>query len=85
MIAVRCLGHIATAVGATEVSLDGTDLDASEIVERLRVMSGKNEPGFTKYNTLLMLEDGEAYVSAGSLRKIRHGERVALIPFSHGG
>ncbi len=85
MITIRCLGHIGTAVGASEVSLQGSDLDASEIVERLRAMSGRSDPGFTKYNTLLMVEDGEAYLPAGSGRKIRNGERVALIPFSHGG
>ncbi len=85
MISVRCMGHIGTAVGAREVELEGSDLDASEIVERLRRLAGKDEPGFTKYNTLLMIEDGEAYVSAGSARRIRDGQRVALIPFSHGG
>lgn len=85
MIVVRCLGHIGTSVGAREVALEGSDLDASEIVEMLRSMSGKKDPGFTKFNTLLMVEDGEAFVSAASERKVKEGERVALIPFSHGG
>lgn len=85
MITVRCYGHIGTSVGASEVSLDAPELDASQIVDRLRGMSSEKDPGFTRYNTILMVDDGEAYVSAGSSRKIRDGERVVLIPFSHGG
>jgi hypothetical protein len=85
MIVVRCLGHIGTSVGASEINLDNSDLLASEIVDRMRELSGKKDPGFTKYNTLVMVEEGEAFVSAGSDRKVRGGERVVLIPFSHGG
>jgi len=85
MILVRCLGHIGTSVGATEISLDQADLQASEIVERLREISGKKDPGFTRYNTLVMVEDGEAFVAAGSDRRMKSGDRVVLIPFSHGG
>ena len=85
MIRVRCLGHIGTSVGAKEVALEGTELEASEIVDRLRKISGKDDPGFTKFNTLLMVEDGEAFVSATAGRTVKDGETVALIPFSHGG
>lgn len=85
MIVVRCLGHIATSVGAGEVTLEGGELGAVEIVERLRKMSGKADPGFTRFNTLMMVEDGEAFVTAAAERKVRAGERVVLIPFSHGG
>ncbi len=85
MILVRCLGHIGTSVGAEEVTLDGSDVDAAEIIDRLRALSTKNDPGFTRFNTLLMVEDGEAFVPAGSGRRIKGGERVVLIPISHGG
>ncbi|MDG6910055.1 MAG: hypothetical protein JRN08_06770 [Nitrososphaerota archaeon] len=85
MILVRCLGHIGTSVGKSEVALEGEDLDGGEIVERLRRISGKPDPGFTKYNTLIMVEDGEVFVTASAERKVRGGERVVLIPFSHGG
>lgn len=85
MILVRCLGHIGTSVGAKEVALEGSEVDAAEIVERLRALSGKEDPGFTKYNTLVMVEDGEAFVPAGSGRRVKSGEQVVLIPFSHGG
>ncbi len=85
MIRVRCLGHIGTAVGSREVELNCSSADASEIVERVRSMAGGRDLGFNKYNTLVMVEDGEAFVPAGSGRRLTSGERVVLIPFSHGG
>ncbi len=85
MIGVRCLGHIQTSVGSEEVSLEGPELEASEIVERLRTMSGKEDPGFTKFNTLVLVESGEAFVTASVRRLVKDGEKIVLIPFSHGG
>lgn len=85
MISVRCLGHIGTSVGAKELTLDYSDIDASELVEKVRSLSREAEPGFTRYNTIVLVEDGEAFVPAGITRIIRTGENVALIPFSHGG
>ncbi len=85
MITVRCFGHIATSVRSTQVEIDEPELDAAAIVERVRSMSDGGDPGFTKYNTLVLVEDGEAFVPAGARRLVRDGERVALIPFSHGG
>ncbi|HEY6283239.1 MAG TPA: hypothetical protein VIW22_04870 [Nitrososphaerales archaeon] len=67
------------------MSLEGPELEASEIVERLRIMSGKEDPGFTKFNTLVMVESGEAFVTASLRRVVKDGEKVVLIPFSHGG
>jgi len=84
MITVRCYGHIGTSVGA-EVKIDGADLDVSEVVDRVRLLSKDPEPGFTKYNTLVMVEDGEAFVPAGRAMVVKGGGTVALIPFSHGG
>jgi molybdopterin converting factor small subunit len=85
MIRVRCLGHIAGSVGSKEVELQDAELDAVEIVERLRKISGRADPGFTRYNTLIMIGDGEAFVPATGAGKVREGEEVVLIPFSHGG
>jgi molybdopterin converting factor small subunit len=85
MIRVRCLGHIAGSVGSQKVELQDAELDAVEIVERLRKISGRADPGFTRYNTLIMVGDGEAFVPATGARKVREGEEVVLIPFSHGG
>jgi molybdopterin converting factor small subunit len=85
LISVRCLGHIGTSVGSKEVELKAEALDAEEIVARVRALSVEAEPGFTKYNTLVMVEDGEAFVPASSKRVVRSGQKVVLIPFSHGG
>jgi len=85
MIIVRCYGHISTSVGADEVNVDASDIDAAELVDRVRGLSVERDPGFTKYNTLVMIQDGEAFVPAGAKKIVRGGERVALVPFSHGG
>ena len=85
MIHVRCYGHISTSVGSTEVTLECEQLDSAELVDKVRGMSAARDPGFTRYNTLVMIEDGEAFVPAGVRRIVRDGDRVALIPFSHGG
>ena len=85
MIHVRCLGHIGTAVGATEITIQEAWLEAAELVDRVRAMTGLQDPGFSKYNTLVLVEDGEAFVPAGTSAHISDGARVALLPFSHGG
>ena len=85
MIKVRCLGHIGTAAGAGELSLPEGGLEASEVVERVRALAALPEPGFTVYNTLVMVEEGEAFVPAGRSVRIEDGATVVLIPFSLGG
>jgi molybdopterin converting factor small subunit len=85
LIKVRLLGHIRTSVGAEEVELPDDEIDAGLLVDRLRSMSREKRPGFNRYNTIAMVEDGEAFVPAGAERTIRDGERVVLIPFTHGG
>jgi molybdopterin converting factor small subunit len=85
MIRVRCYGHIGTSVGSFEVAIEAREIDSAELVDRVRGMSTAPDPGFTRYNTLVMVEDGEAFVPAGGRRTVRDGDRVALIPFSHGG
>lgn len=85
MIRVRCMGHIGTSVGMKEVALEDEALSAGELVDRLRAMSRLDDPGFSKFNTLALVGDGEAFVPATSTREIKSGEEVVLIPFSHGG
>jgi molybdopterin converting factor small subunit len=85
LIRVKCLGHIGTSVGFKELTLDYSDLEASEVVDRVRSMSHESQPGFTRYNVIVMVEDGEAFVPAAVSRIIKDGEHIALIPFSHGG
>jgi len=85
MIHVKCYGHIGTSVGSSEVNIKDTEIDSADLVDRVRGMSAAPDPGFNRYNTLVMIEDGEAFVSAGVRRAVKDGDRVALIPFSHGG
>jgi molybdopterin converting factor small subunit len=85
MIRVRCYGHIGTSVGSAEVTLEDTELDSAQLVDKVRGMADGPDPGFNRYNTLVMVDEGEAFVPAGSRRTVRDGARVALIPFSHGG
>ena len=85
MIQVRCYGHIGTSVGSGEVTLEANEIDSADLVDSVRSMSASPDPGFNRYNTLVMIEDGEAFVPAGVRRTVKNGDRVALIPFSHGG
>lgn len=85
MIRVKCYGHIGTSVGSAEVTLESTEIDSAELVERVREMAPGPDPGFTRFNTLVLVEEGEAFIPAGSRRAVKEGETVALIPFSHGG
>lgn len=85
MISVRCLGHIKSSVGAETVEIDADDIEAGELVDRVRAVSKDDHPGFNRYNTLAMVDEGEAFLPAASARRIKGGEKVVLIPFSHGG
>lgn len=86
MIKVRCAGHIRSSIGTEELNLDVAEISSSELLERLRAM-GKSDPrlGFTKYNTLLIVNGGEVYTAAADDRLLRDGDTVLLLPFSHGG
>ena len=85
MIKVTCLGHIGTSLGKDEVILECEESSIVEIIETLRTMARGSGAGFTKFNTLAIVGDGEAFVPASSGRLVRSGESVVLIPFSHGG
>jgi molybdopterin converting factor small subunit len=85
LIRVSLLGHIRSSVGSNEVTFPDEELDMKTIVERLRLMSKESSPGFSMYNIIAMIEDGEAFVPASASRKVKTGERVVIVPFSHGG
>ncbi len=85
MIRVTCVGHISTSLGRDEVILDCEESSVVDIIQKLREMAAGPDVGFTKFNTLAIVEDGEAFVPAASGRLVRSGEKVVLIPFSHGG
>ncbi len=65
--------------------LDCEESSVVDIIEKLRAMAARPDVGFTRFNTLAIVEDGEAFVPATSGRLVRNGEKVILIPFSHGG
>jgi molybdopterin converting factor small subunit len=85
LIKVRCVGHIKTSVGAEEVEVEAEDLEVSELVERLRRISKEKNPGFNSYNTLALVENAGEFIPASIKRHVKNGERVVLIPVSHGG
>jgi molybdopterin converting factor small subunit len=85
LIRVRLVGHVKTSVGRDEIELPDESMDAGAIVDRVREMSREPNPGFNRYNTLAMVEDGEAFLPAAESRTVRSGEKVVIIPFSHGG
>ncbi len=84
MIRVKCVGHIGTSVGASELELPYEAIEAGELLDVLRARCN-GDPGFTKYNTLVMVDDGDAFVPASQGRTVVAGQKVVLIPFSHGG
>ncbi len=46
----------------------------------------REDHGFSKYNTLLVINDGEAFsASAQQDRILTDGDSVLFVPFSHGG
>jgi len=85
LIFVRCVGHIGTSVGREEFQVDAEGLSLGELVEMVRGMCKEPEPGFDRFNTIAMVEEGEAFVAAASVERLRAGQKVVLIPFSHGG
>ena len=83
---MRCFGHIAASVGAETVELDAPRLSASQLIDDLRARSKPNAPpGFSKFNTLILVNDGEAVTAASREASIQDGDEVFLVPFSHGG
>ena len=86
MIKVSCVGHIATSLGKEALELDLDEIQVGELIERLRALAIEpGRVGFSRFNTLAMVEDGEAFVAGSKDRVLKRGERVVLIPFSHGG
>ena len=86
MIKVTCFGHIKTSVGKETVEIAADSIRTSALIEAVREM-GRNDPnlGFTKYNTLVIVNGRSAYTGASDDRTIEDGDEVLLLPFSHGG
>jgi len=86
MIRVRCVGHIATSLGRESLELDLEEIQVGDLIESLRALAIEPERvGFSRFNTLAMVGDGEAFVAGSKDRVLKMGESVVLIPFSHGG
>lgn len=86
MIRITCTGHIKTSIGKEEVDLDEGEIRATQLIKRLRLMAGENtRPGFTEFNTIMIMNDGEAFTPAATDRLLKDGDSVVLVPFSHGG
>jgi len=85
-IVVTCLGHIKTSVGKETVELPGPEITAARLIEKLREMgAGDRHLGFTKFNTLIVVNEEAAFTAAAEDRVLKDGDEVVLVPFSHGG
>lgn len=86
MIHLRFLGHIKTSIGSEEMDMARDSMTLEELFQLLRAKPTKLDHGFTKYNTLVVINDEEALsASAQKDRRICDGDSVLLVPFSHGG
>jgi len=87
MIHLKFLGHIKTSMGAEELDVPGDGMRVDDLFALL--LSGKPtklDHGFTKYNTLIVVNDGEAVSAAAQGdRRLGDGDFVLFVPFSHGG
>jgi molybdopterin converting factor small subunit len=85
-IRVTCLGHIKTSVGREKVELQGDGMTAGELIDAIRKMGAADQNlGFTKFNTLLVVNGKSAFTAAADDRRLEDGDEVLLLPFSHGG
>ncbi len=86
MIHLKFLGHIRTSMGAEEVDIPGDGMSVDELFSLLLSKSAGPDRGFTKYNTLLVINGEEALSAAAQNdRRLSEGDSVLLVPFSHGG
>ncbi len=87
MIHLRFLGHIKTSMGSEELHVSGEGVSVDELFGLLLSTKPANlDHGFTKYNTLLVVNDGEVFAaSSQGGRHLADGDSVVFVPFSHGG
>jgi molybdopterin converting factor small subunit len=87
MIHLKFLGHIRTSMGSEGMDIPQDAMTVDDLFALL--LSGKPgqlDHGFTKYNTLVVINDEEAVSAAAEKdRRIADGDSVLLVPFSHGG
>jgi molybdopterin converting factor small subunit len=86
MISVRFHGHIRTAMGREEVGIARSEMSVGELIDAVRSMAkGGERPGFSRFNTLVVVNGGEVLPASQDGRQLRDGDEVLLVPFSHGG
>jgi len=86
MIHISFLGHIKTSIGSQEMDIQREGISVEELFSLLSGRRGDLEHGFTKYNTLVVVNDEEVFcASSQAERRLGDGDRVMLVPFSHGG
>lgn len=85
-IKVICFGHVRTSVGKDTLEIPADSIRASELLEKVREMgAGDPNRGFTKFNTVVIVNGSSAFTAASDDRILKDGDEVALLPFSHGG
>ena len=87
MIHLKFLGHIKTSMGAEQMDVPGEAMSVDDLFGLLlSSRPAQVDHGFTKYNTLLVLNDGEVFSAAAQKdRRLSDGDSLLLVPFSHGG
>ena len=87
MIHLKFLGHIKTSMGSEEMDVPGEDISIGDLFGLLLSRRpAKLDHGFSKYNTLVVVNDEEVFsASAQEGRRLSDGDSVLLVPFSHGG
>jgi len=86
IVSVEFMGALRTIVKASSYSVELEEGDSvSTLMKRLR---GEylNGEGFLERSNLLVMRNGKEISVLGGLQtELRHGDKVTLIPVSHGG
>jgi molybdopterin converting factor small subunit len=87
MIHLKFLGHIRTSMGSEEMEISRGSISVDDLFDLLlSKRPAELDHGFSKYNTLLVINDQEVFsASAQEDRRLSDGDSVLLLPFSHGG
>jgi molybdopterin converting factor small subunit len=87
MIHLTFLGHIKTSMGSEELDVPKDAISVGDLFGLLLASRpAELDHGFSKYNTLVVVNDEEVFsASAQQDRRLKDGDRVLLVPFSHGG
>jgi molybdopterin converting factor small subunit len=87
MIHLKFLGHIKTSMGSEGMEVPRESISVDDLFALLLSKPTEGlEHGFSKYNTLLVVNDDEVFsASTQHDRRLSDGDSVLLVPFSHGG